>query len=179
MNICFPGWISWKSSKPWTASDSKSGPRNWSPQWAGNSRKQCWIAQASRLLLIININLRNSKPFLLHVLYFAGLRRLIQIKNKELKQMKSLAATILSQRSETEQFFLESLQEVRRKIIFHLLLSRTWSKLCRCGKWLKPRDRWSSRSCRISYSWTNLKVEEARLTRPFRLSTSRVTIYTW
>ena len=41
-----------------------------------------------------------------------GLRRLIQIKNKELKQMKSLAATILSQRSETEQFFLESLQEV-------------------------------------------------------------------
>eukprot|EP01036_Dinobryon_divergens_P022405 gene22405-30656_t len=46
----------------------------------------------------------------------AGLRRLIQIKNKELKQMKSLAATILSQRSETEQFFLESLQEVREVI---------------------------------------------------------------
>jgi hypothetical protein len=42
-----------------------------------------------------------------------GLRRLIQIKNKELRQMKSLAATILSQRSEVEQFFLEALHEVR------------------------------------------------------------------
>lgn len=46
----------------------------------------------------------------------AGLRRLIQIKNKELKHMKSLAATILNQRSETEQFFLESLQEVKEVI---------------------------------------------------------------
>jgi hypothetical protein len=44
----------------------------------------------------------------------AGLRRLIQIKNKVLRQMKSLAATILDQRTETEQFFLEALQEVRR-----------------------------------------------------------------
>jgi hypothetical protein len=42
----------------------------------------------------------------------AGLRRLIHIKNKELKHMKSLAATILTQRTETEQFFLEALQEV-------------------------------------------------------------------
>jgi hypothetical protein len=41
-----------------------------------------------------------------------GLRRLIQIKNKELRQMKSLAATILDQRTEVEQYFLESLQEV-------------------------------------------------------------------
>ena len=46
----------------------------------------------------------------------AGLRRLIQIKNKELRHMKSLAATILNQRSETEQFFLESLQEVKEVI---------------------------------------------------------------
>lgn len=43
----------------------------------------------------------------------AGLRRLIYMKNKELKHMKSLAATILSQRTETEQFFLEALQEVK------------------------------------------------------------------
>lgn len=42
----------------------------------------------------------------------AGLRRLLQIKNKELRQMKSLAATILDQRSDVEQFFLEALQEV-------------------------------------------------------------------
>ncbi len=46
----------------------------------------------------------------------AGLRRLIHIKNKELKHMKSLAATILTQRSETEQFFLEALQEVKEVV---------------------------------------------------------------
>lgn len=42
-----------------------------------------------------------------------GLRRLIHIKNQELKHMKALAATILSQRTETEQFFLEALNEVK------------------------------------------------------------------
>lgn len=46
----------------------------------------------------------------------SGLRRLMKIKTQELKQMRNLAATILSQRSETEQFFLESLQEVRDMI---------------------------------------------------------------
>jgi len=46
----------------------------------------------------------------------AGLRRLIQVKNKELKHMKGLAATILTQRTETEQFFLESLAEVKEVI---------------------------------------------------------------
>ena len=46
----------------------------------------------------------------------AGLRRLLKIKNKELQRMKTLAATILSQRSETEQFFLESLNEVKTVI---------------------------------------------------------------
>jgi hypothetical protein len=48
----------------------------------------------------------------LHIYLCLGLRRLIHIKNKELKQMKVLASTILNQRTETEQFFLESLQEV-------------------------------------------------------------------
>jgi hypothetical protein len=36
----------------------------------------------------------------------------MKIKNKELRVMKQLAATILSQRSELEQFFLEALNEV-------------------------------------------------------------------
>lgn len=49
---------------------------------------------------------------LLFMYVYAGLRRLIQIKNKELRHMKTLAATILEQRSELEQFFLESLVEV-------------------------------------------------------------------
>lgn len=43
----------------------------------------------------------------------AGLRRLLKLKNKELVNMKSLAATILCQRTEVEQFFLESLAEVK------------------------------------------------------------------
>ena len=43
----------------------------------------------------------------------AGLRRLLKLKNKELLHMKTLATTILSQRTETEQFFLESLAEVK------------------------------------------------------------------
>ena len=46
----------------------------------------------------------------------AGLRRLIKIKNKELRHMKSLAATILSQRSEVEQYFLDALDEVKTMI---------------------------------------------------------------
>jgi hypothetical protein len=46
----------------------------------------------------------------------AGLRRLLKIKNKELQHMKTLAATILSQRTETEQFFLESLHEVKELV---------------------------------------------------------------
>ena len=46
----------------------------------------------------------------------AGLRRLLKIKNKELRTMKTLSATILSQRNEIEQFFLEALHEVKEKI---------------------------------------------------------------
>ena len=42
-----------------------------------------------------------------------GLRRLIMIKNKELRHIKSLAATVLEQRSEMEEFFLDSLSEVQ------------------------------------------------------------------
>lgn len=47
----------------------------------------------------------------------AALRRLLQIKNKELRKMKYLAVTILSQRSEVEQFFLEALQEVKNVLL--------------------------------------------------------------
>lgn len=40
----------------------------------------------------------------------------MKIKNKELKHMKTLAATILQQRSELEQFFLDALSEVKHQI---------------------------------------------------------------
>jgi hypothetical protein len=46
----------------------------------------------------------------------AGLRRLLKLKNHELRQMKALASTILDQRSETEQFFMEALNEVKEAI---------------------------------------------------------------
>lgn len=46
----------------------------------------------------------------------SGLRRLLQIKNRELRHMKALSATILQQRTETEQFFLEALAEVKELI---------------------------------------------------------------
>jgi hypothetical protein len=45
---------------------------------------------------------------------FEGLRRLLKMKNAELRHMRTLAATILGQRTDTEQFFLEALQEVCR-----------------------------------------------------------------
>lgn len=49
----------------------------------------------------------------------SGLRRLIMIKNKELRHMKTLAATILEQRTELEHFFLESLSEVKSFASLH------------------------------------------------------------
>ena len=65
-----------------------------------------------------------------------GLRQLLKIKNQELRQMKSLAGTILDQRSETEQFFMEALNEVEFEGVasvdikfweyFHLLIFMVW-----------------------------------------------------
>ena len=46
-----------------------------------------------------------------------GLRQLIGLKNKELSHIKKLAQTILDQRGEVEQFFLESLETVKEKIV--------------------------------------------------------------
>jgi len=46
-----------------------------------------------------------------------GLKHLILLKNKELSHIKKLAQTILDQRGEVEQFFLESIEEVKEKIV--------------------------------------------------------------
>ena len=48
----------------------------------------------------------------------------MKIKNKELRIMKSLAATILSQRSEMEQFFLEALTEASDEYILPVCSNR-------------------------------------------------------
>ena len=52
----------------------------------------------------------------LFALLLIGLRRLLKIKNKELRHMRALAENILAQRGEVEQFFLESLHEVKEMI---------------------------------------------------------------
>eukprot|EP00622_Pseudochattonella_farcimen_P006466 FR742277.1.p1 GENE.FR742277.1~~FR742277.1.p1 ORF type:complete len:215 (+),score=30.43 FR742277.1:1-645(+) len=46
----------------------------------------------------------------------AGLRQLLKLKNRELQHIKTHARTILEQRTETEQFFLDALDECKRNI---------------------------------------------------------------
>ncbi|KAJ0412679.1 hypothetical protein ATCC90586_002309 [Pythium insidiosum] len=45
-----------------------------------------------------------------------GLRRLVRLKNKELRNLRRLAQTILDQRTEVEVFFLDALEHVKREI---------------------------------------------------------------
>ena len=45
-----------------------------------------------------------------------GLRQLVKLKNKELRTIKKLAQTILSQRTDVEQFFLDALSSVKSDI---------------------------------------------------------------
>ncbi|GLE06629.1 hypothetical protein PINS_up016023 [Pythium insidiosum] len=45
-----------------------------------------------------------------------GLRRLVRLKNKELRNLRRLAQTILDQRTEVEVFFLDALEFVKREI---------------------------------------------------------------
>ncbi|CAK4613987.1 unnamed protein product [Aphanomyces euteiches] len=46
-----------------------------------------------------------------------GLRKLVKLKNKELRNMKRLAQTILDQRTDVEQFFLDSLELVKSEML--------------------------------------------------------------
>jgi hypothetical protein len=47
----------------------------------------------------------------------AGLRELLDLKNRELRTVKRLALIVLQQRSEVEQFFLDALAEVKVEVI--------------------------------------------------------------
>ncbi|CBN75068.1 sideroflexin 2 [Ectocarpus siliculosus] len=47
----------------------------------------------------------------------AGLRQLLMLKNRELRNVRKLSQYILDQRNEVETFFLEALEEVRRYIV--------------------------------------------------------------
>lgn len=46
----------------------------------------------------------------------AGLRQMLRLKNRELAKLRKLAETVLEQRTEVEQFFLEALDDVKRRI---------------------------------------------------------------
>jgi hypothetical protein len=46
----------------------------------------------------------------------SALRHLVRLKNKELRTLRRLSETILSQRSEVEAFFLEALDQVKQEI---------------------------------------------------------------
>ena len=46
----------------------------------------------------------------------SGLRQLVKLKNKELKNIRKLAQIILDQRTEVEQFFLEALEQVKSEV---------------------------------------------------------------
>ena len=45
-----------------------------------------------------------------------GLKQLLKLKNRELKSIRKLAQTILDQRIEVEQYFLEALEQVKNEI---------------------------------------------------------------
>ncbi|TYZ51472.1 hypothetical protein PybrP1_010606 [[Pythium] brassicae (nom. inval.)] len=45
-----------------------------------------------------------------------GLRRLLRLKNKELRNLRRLAQTVLDQRTDVEQFFLDALEHVKREL---------------------------------------------------------------
>lgn len=46
-----------------------------------------------------------------------GLRRLLRLKNKELRNLRRLAQTILDQRTDVEQFFLDAMEQVKQEIV--------------------------------------------------------------
>jgi hypothetical protein len=52
------------------------------------------------------------------------LQRALELKTKEMNKVKKLGKTILEQRTELETFFLDSLQNVKRQIIFNRLQYR-------------------------------------------------------
>lgn len=58
-----------------------------------------------------------------------GLRQLVKLKNKELRTIKKLAQTILSQRTEVEQFFLDALLNVKKEIAASKARTRQKAKL--------------------------------------------------
>lgn len=47
----------------------------------------------------------------------AGLRQLLMLKNREMKNIRKLSQYVLQQRNEVETFFLEALEEVKQRIV--------------------------------------------------------------
>lgn len=68
------------------------------------------------------------------VLEVNGLRQLVKLKNKELRTIKKLAQTILNQRTEVEQFFLDALSSVKGEIAKSKAEARAKGKLWGRGR---------------------------------------------
>lgn len=49
----------------------------------------------------------------------AKLQKILELKTKEMNKVKKLARNILEQRTETERFFLEALNDVKKEIAAH------------------------------------------------------------
>ncbi|GAB9467953.1 hypothetical protein Gpo141_00005281 [Globisporangium polare] len=60
---------------------------------------------------------KNGRELEEMVLDVDGLRRLLRLKNKELRNLRRLAQTILDQRTDVEQFFIDALEYVKREIV--------------------------------------------------------------
>jgi hypothetical protein len=49
----------------------------------------------------------------------AKLQKMLELKTREMTKVKKLARNILEQRTETERFFLEALNDVKKEIAAH------------------------------------------------------------
>jgi chromosome segregation ATPase len=65
---------------------------------------------------------------------FNNLREQVKIRSKELKNMKGLAQMILDQRSDVEQFFLESLEQIKEEVQKRIIAEGKTKKLPLIGQ---------------------------------------------
>jgi hypothetical protein len=54
----------------------------------------------------------------------AKLQRVVELKTKEMNRVKKLARNILDQRTETERFFLDALDQVKKEVLAHRIQYR-------------------------------------------------------
>lgn len=63
------------------------------------------------------VTLKNQRELKDYALDTDGLKRLVKVRTKELQTVRELAQTVLDQRTDVEQFFLESLDIVKKELV--------------------------------------------------------------